>query len=68
MKAIGKVRPVLAEMQTSGKSLAKKIGCTESPTSRWRSNKAQPSLEDLVRKAAVLEVDLRNLIIPTLNK
>lgn len=31
MKAIGKVRPVLAEMQTSGKSLAKKIGCTESP-------------------------------------
>ena len=55
MKAISRIKPVLAEMQASDKSLAKKIGCTEGPISRCRFNKAQPSLEDLVRKAEVLK-------------
>ena len=68
MKAINRIKAVLAEKQVSGKWLAKEIGCTENTVSRWCSNKVQPSLENLVRVADVLEVDIRDLVRPTLNK
>lgn len=68
MKAINRIKAVLAEKQVSGKWLAKEIGRTENTVSRWCSNKVQPSLEDLVRIAEVLEVDIRDLFRPTLNK
>ncbi len=68
MKAINRIKAVLAEKQVSGKCLAKKIGRTENTVSRWCSNKVQPSLENLVRIADALEVDIRDLVRPTLNK
>lgn len=68
MKAINRIKAVLAEKQVSGKWLAKEIGRTENTISRWCSNKVQPSLEDLVKVADVLEVDIRDLVRPTLNK
>ena len=68
MKAINRIKVVLAEKQVSGKWLAKEIGRTENTVSRWCSNKVQPSLEDLVRIAEVLEVDIRDLLRPTLKK
>lgn len=68
MKAINRIKVVLAEKQVSGKWLAKEIGRTENTVSRWCSNKVQPSLEDLVRIAEVLEVDIRDLFRSTLNK
>ena len=68
MKAINRIKAVLAEKQVSGKCLAKEIGRTENTVSRWCSNKVQPSLEDLVKVADVLEVDIRDLVRPTLNK
>ena len=68
MKAINRIKVVLAERQVSGKWLAKEIGRTENTVSRWCSNKVQPSLEDLVRVAEVLEVDIRDLFRSTLNK
>ncbi len=68
MKAINRIKVVLAEKQVSGKWLAKEIGRTENTVSRWCSNKVQPSLEDLVRVAEVLEVDIRDLFRSTLNK
>ena len=68
MKAINRIKAVLAEKQVSGKWQAKEIGRTENTVSRWCSNKVQPSLENLVRVADVLEVDIRDLVRPTLNK
>ena len=68
MKAINRIKVVLAEKQVSGKWLAKEIGRTENTVSRWCSNKVQPSLEDLVRIAEVLEVDIRDLFRSKLNK
>ncbi len=56
---------MLAEKQVSGKWLAKEIGRTENTVSRWCANKVQPSLENLLEIAEVLEVDIRELIRPT---
>lgn len=68
MKAINRIKSVLAEKQVPGKWLATLVGHTENTVSRWCSNKVQPSLDNLVKVAEVLEVDIRDLLRPTLNK
>ncbi|MBW4727570.1 helix-turn-helix domain-containing protein [Prevotella nigrescens] len=68
MKAINRIKSVLAEKQVSGKWLAAQVGLTENTVSRWCSNKVQPSLDNLVKIAEVLEVDIRDLLRPTLSK
>jgi toxin-antitoxin system, antitoxin component, xre family len=62
MKAINRIKVVLAEKQLSGKWLANEIGCAENTVSRWCSNKVQPSLENLLEIAEVLKVDIRELL------
>lgn len=59
MKAINRIKAVLAEKQVSGKWLANEIGRTENAVSRWCSNKVQPSLENLLEIAETLRVDVR---------
>ena len=68
MMAISRIKSVLAEKQLSGKWLASPIGRTENTVSRWCANKVQPSLENCVEIAEVLEIDVRDLLRPTLNK
>lgn len=68
MKAINRIKSVLAEKQVSGKWLATQVGYTENTVSRWCSNKVQPSLENLVKIAEVLEVDIRDLLRPSSSK
>lgn len=58
MKAINRIKSVLAEKQVSGKWLAQEMGCTENTVSRWVSNKVQLSLECLLMIANILEVDV----------
>lgn len=65
MRAINRIKSVLAEKQISGKCLASQLGRTENTVSRWCSNKVQPSLENLVEIAKILEVDIRELLRPT---
>ena len=55
----------MAEKQLSGKWLANEIGRTENTVSRWRSNKVQPSLENLLEIAKVLKVNVRELLRST---
>lgn len=62
MKAINRIKVVLAEKQLSGKWLANEIGRTENTVSRWCANKVQPSLENLLEIAEVLKVDIRELL------
>jgi len=61
-KSINRIKAVLAEKQLSGKWLANEIGRTENTVSRWCSNKVQPSLENLLEIAEVLNVDIRDLL------
>lgn len=62
MKAINRIKVVLAEKQLSGKWLANEIGRTVNTVSRWCANKVQPSLENLLEIAEVLKVDIRELL------
>ena len=56
---------MLAEKQLTSKWLAEQLGKSENTISKWCSNKVQPSLENLVGIAKILDVDVRKLIMST---
>lgn len=60
-----RIKAVLAEQQKTSKWLADQTGKTPNTISRWCSNKSQPTIDQLRTIAAVLDVDVRVLLIPT---
>jgi bacteriophage CI repressor helix-turn-helix domain len=67
MAVINRLKSVLAEKQLTGKWLAERIGKSENTISKWCSNKAQPSLENLVEIAKNLDIDVKELLISIKN-
>lgn len=65
---MNRIKAVLAEMQLTSKWLAQKLGKSENTVSRWCSNRVQPSLENLVEIANVLDIEVRVLLTPTKDK
>lgn len=65
---MNRIKAVLAEKQLTSKWLAQELGKAENTVSRWCSNKVQPSLENLVEIAKVLDIEVRMLITPTKDK
>lgn len=63
--SINRIKAVLAENGIKNKWLAKELGKSESTISNWCTNESQPSLETLLEVANVLDVDIRELLIPT---
>lgn len=59
---INRLKIVLIEQGKTGKWLAGQLGKNEATVSRWCSNTSQPSLEMLIKIAAILNVDARRLI------
>ena len=59
---INRLKVVLVENGKTGKWLAGQLGKNEATVSRWCSNTSQPSLEMLMKIAAILNVDARRLI------
>ena len=57
-----RLKVVLAELDVPNKQLAEMLGKTEITISRWSSNKAQPSVEQLFAIANTLDVDVRDLL------
>ncbi|MDO4707895.1 MAG: helix-turn-helix transcriptional regulator [Porphyromonadaceae bacterium] len=66
--AMNRIKAVLPEKQLTSKWLAQELGKAENTVSRWCSNKVQPSLENLVEIAKVLDIEVRMLITPTKDK
>ena len=62
MAAINKINIVLVEKQRTSKWLAEQLGKSENAVSRWCSNKVQPSLENLIEIAKILDIDIHKLI------
>lgn len=56
---------VLVEKQRTSKWLAEQLGKSENTVSRWCSNKVQPSLENLIEIAKILDIDIHKLITST---
>jgi transcriptional regulator with XRE-family HTH domain len=65
LKGYNRIKVLLVEKQKSNNWLAEKLDLNYHTTSRWCTNKNQPSLDSLARVAALLDVDIRELIVPT---
>lgn len=59
-----RLRVVLAEKRIKNRWLAEQLGKSEMTISRWSNNKAQPSLEQFIEIAKLLNVQLDDLLEP----
>lgn len=62
---INRIKAVLAEKDISQKDLAGKVGMIPNSITRICNNESQPSLLMLRKIAAILDVDIRELLVPT---
>lgn len=63
---INRLKVVLADKKRTNKWLAEQLGKGPATVSKWCTNKAQPNLETLIQIAALLEVDVKDLLRSTL--
>ena len=67
MGNFNRLKVVLAEQQKTGKWLAGQIGKSNCTVSKWCSNSFQPDLKTLNEIANALEIDVKDLIVSSLN-
>ncbi|SMD37667.1 Helix-turn-helix [Reichenbachiella faecimaris] len=67
-KTINRLKAVLAEKGKTNKWLAENMNKNVSTISTWCTNRRQPSLEALVEIADTLNVDVKELIVSTINQ
>ena len=67
-KDINRLKVVLAEQKRTNKWLAEQLGKDQAMVSKWCTNTTQSTLETLVEIAKILEVDIRELLVPTDNQ
>ena len=65
VERINRVKEVLVIQGKSQKWLAELIGKTPTTVASICNNKSQPHLKDLKRIAKILDVDIRELLVPT---
>lgn len=64
---INRIKAVLAEKDISHKELATRVGIAPNSVTRICNNEFQPTLKLLREIALALDVDIRELLIPTRN-
>lgn len=65
MADLNRIKVALVEKKRTSKWLAEQLHKDPATVSKWCTNTAQPSLETLVEIANALEIDVRDLILPT---
>ncbi len=65
MRTINRIKIVLVEQNRTGKWLAEQLNKNEATVSRWCTNESQPSLDTLIKISEVLNVNVRDLLVPT---
>ncbi len=65
MDKINRIKEILVIQDKSQKWLAGELGISTTAMTAISNNKSQPHLKDLKRIAAILDVDIRELLIPT---
>lgn len=65
---LNKIKEVLFFQRKTQKWLADQLGITSTAMTLICNNKTQPHLKDLKRIAQILDVDIRELLVPTKNK
>lgn len=61
-----RIKTVLVEKDKTNLWLAEKLKVNKTTVSRWCTNDIQPSAENLLLIAEILEVDVRELLVSTL--
>jgi transcriptional regulator with XRE-family HTH domain len=64
-KRYNRIKIVLAEKEKSAKWLATQVGRNKSTISRWCTNDMQPTIEMFYQIAEVLDIEVRELFVPT---
>ena len=62
---INRLKVVLAELEISHKELAERVGKTPNTITRICNNESQPTLKLLREIAIALNIDIRELLVPT---
>lgn len=65
MKDINRIKVVLVEKKRTSKWLSEQLGKDSATISKWCTNTSQPDLVTLTKVAALLDVDVRQLINKT---
>ena len=65
MTNLNRLKVVLVEKGKTGKWLAEQLGKSNCTVSKWCSNSIQPDLQTLTKIAQLLNVDTRDLFIPS---
>ena len=65
MKDINRIKVVLAEKKRTSKWLSEQLRKYPATISKWCTNTSQPDLVTLTKVAALLDVDVRQLINKT---
>ena len=63
---LNRLKVILAEKKKTNKWLAEQLRRDPATVSKWCTNTAQPGLETLRDIAKLLEIDIRDLINPTM--
>lgn len=68
MADLNRLKVVLVEKKKTAKWLADKMGKDPATISKWCTNTSQPSIETLAEVARILETDVRDLLISTIQQ
>ena len=63
MAKLNRIKAVLAEQEKTSKWLAEQVGKSACTICKWCSNTVQPDLKTLNEIAAVLKVDVKDLLV-----
>ena len=61
-KELNRLKVVLAERKKTGKWLAEQLGKDQTTVSKWGTNSSQPDIENLIKLAKILEVDVNDIL------
>jgi len=64
-KPINRLKAILAEQGKTNKWLSVQLKKSETTTSRWCSNKTQPSVENMITISKLLNIDVKDLLHTT---
>lgn len=62
IRDLNRIKVMLVEKKRTNKWLAEQLGKDPATISKWVTNVSQPSLENLIEIAKLLEVDIKELI------
>lgn len=68
MERINRIKEILVIQGKTQIWLSQKLGRTTTAITSMCNNKTQPHLKDLKRIARILDVDIRELLVPTKDK